>query len=252
MNPSSPENKNDSWRLEDLLTSSNDGTESAGSTRPSCEPASPVSESPAPVEESGQAIQLSFSDCETSATTSKGLLAISSDQLELAVAPTGKRCYGCRRLLPIEVFARMRYKAKPGVEFRNPRCNKCRSTREKGTPNVVARRKLYEEARAKPCTDCGREYPLVCMELDHVRGDKAFCIGASHMHVRTHVLIEEIAKCDPVCANCHKLRTAARIADGTVKKKSGRPPKFLAEVGSTLSETAPGPRSLWTKYRKLS
>jgi hypothetical protein len=89
------------------------------------------------------------------------------------------------------------------------------------------------------------------MDLDHARGDKKFTVSTSYMHVKDKVLAEEIAKCDAVCSNCHRLRTAARIKDGTAKRKGGRPFRFLADVHGDLSEVQPGPRSLWTKYRQL-
>ena len=61
---------------------------------------------------------------------------------------------------------------------------------------------------AHPCLDCG-ETDAVVLEFDHLR-DKRFSIGAK---LATHTwadILEEIAKCDVVCANCHRRRTAQR------------------------------------------
>lgn len=73
----------------------------------------------------------------------------------------------------------------------------------------VLRRSLVTAAKERPCTDCyGVFHPFV-MDLDHVRGSKSFnCSKVSHSIDR---VLEEIAKCDVVCANCHRIRTYNRM-----------------------------------------
>lgn len=81
------------------------------------------------------------------------------------------------------------------------RSNAARRARE-AQKNAAIRQ--YKEARA--CKDCGRKYPHYVMDFDHVRGEKLFEL--SKMGDQTFVKIAaEIAKCDVVCANCHRLRT---------------------------------------------
>ncbi len=60
-----------------------------------------------------------------------------------------------------------------------------------------------------PCADCGESDPVV-LEFDH-RRDKQFNIGAVLPYRRWSSVLEEIAKCDVVCANCHRRRTARRV-----------------------------------------
>jgi hypothetical protein len=60
-----------------------------------------------------------------------------------------------------------------------------------------------------PCLDCGKLYPPLCMDLDHVRGIKVRKL-ASLGTASKRVLEDEIAKCEAVCANCHQVRTALR------------------------------------------
>lgn len=67
---------------------------------------------------------------------------------------------------------------------------------------------LVEQKNAA-CKDCGGSFDSECMDFDHVRGRKLFNIGANRPHARSRVLIE-IAKCDLVCSNCHRLRTKRR------------------------------------------
>lgn len=79
--------------------------------------------------------------------------------------------------------------------------------------NVARRRRLYDtvivKEKDKPCADCGHSFPTCCMDFDHVRGKKSFDI-ASNVTSSTEKLIAEIAKCDVVCANCHRIRTHNR------------------------------------------
>ncbi len=59
-----------------------------------------------------------------------------------------------------------------------------------------------------PCADCGETDPVV-LEFDRLR-DKRFNIGTKLATHRWEDIVEEIAKCDVVCANCHRRRTARR------------------------------------------
>jgi hypothetical protein len=47
------------------------------------------------------------------------------------------------------------------------------------------------------------------MDFDHVRGEKLFVIG-EHVRRAHNDLLMEIAKCELVCANCHRVRTEQR------------------------------------------
>lgn len=63
-------------------------------------------------------------------------------------------------------------------------------------------------AKDVPCADCGNRYPAVCMDFDHRDPDTK--MGTiSRMRTATLArLTEEIDKCDIVCANCHRIRSA--------------------------------------------
>jgi hypothetical protein len=58
------------------------------------------------------------------------------------------------------------------------------------------------------CQDCQRRFHPEAMEFDH-REDKCFSISQAR-DVTQATLLEEIAKCDLVCACCHRVRTARR------------------------------------------
>lgn len=59
-----------------------------------------------------------------------------------------------------------------------------------------------------PCKDCEISYPHYMMEFDHVRGEKLGRV--SGMKSSKKKMLEELAKCEIVCANCHRRRTFER------------------------------------------
>jgi hypothetical protein len=68
-------------------------------------------------------------------------------------------------------------------------------------------RYLIEFFSTHACADCGESDPLV-LEFDHL-GDKRFNISAGLRDRAWQDVLDEIAKCEVVCANCHRKRTAA-------------------------------------------
>ncbi len=67
---------------------------------------------------------------------------------------------------------------------------------------------LIEYFVTHPCVDCGETDPVV-LEFDHLR-DKLFDIGQK-LAVRSWTsVLAEIEKCEVVCVNCHRRRTARR------------------------------------------
>lgn len=67
----------------------------------------------------------------------------------------------------------------------------------------------YKETRA--CVDCAQFYPYYVMDFDHVNGEKKSAVAdiIKSNSSRTAVFAE-IAKCELVCANCHRIRTHNR------------------------------------------
>jgi hypothetical protein len=66
-----------------------------------------------------------------------------------------------------------------------------------------------------PCMDCDVAFPWRVMEFDHrPEEQKVFGIAAKNALLASPETIaevaKEIAKCDLVCANCHRLRTLDR------------------------------------------
>ena len=68
--------------------------------------------------------------------------------------------------------------------------------------------------KRRPCTDCKVQYPPYVMHFDHLPGcEKKFNISQA-LHRSKAEIIEEIAKCELVCGNCHAVRTFERFMQG--------------------------------------
>jgi hypothetical protein len=69
---------------------------------------------------------------------------------------------------------------------------------------------LIEYLSDHPCLDCG-EADIVVLEFDHQR-DKLFNVSVlCREGYSLEKLKQEIAKCEVVCANCHRRRTAKQF-----------------------------------------
>lgn len=69
---------------------------------------------------------------------------------------------------------------------------------------------VYKESH--PCADCKQFYPSYVMDFDHLR-DKKFGVSQKFTRFSADEVWEEIAKCELVCANCHRIRTHVRLAE---------------------------------------
>ena len=133
-----------------------------------------------------------------------------------------RRCYRCGEIKQADEFA-WRCKA------RGQRDSFCRPFRSAyGKEHYLANRQRYIDQAAEvkrklrlerttfllgyfathPCIECGEPDPVV-FEFDHLR-DKSFDIGQELLHRNWQAILDEIAKCEGVCANCHRRRTARR------------------------------------------
>jgi hypothetical protein len=79
-------------------------------------------------------------------------------------------------------------------------------------------RQYVDNAKSRPCMDCGVQYPPCAMDFDHVRGTKLADLAKLRLaRGGCSKLVDEIAKCEVVCAVCHRLRTKLRREGGEVK-----------------------------------
>ena len=97
------------------------------------------------------------------------------------------------------------------------------SSRAKGTSRYLARKTAYREEQIKlladlrrvPCLDCGGTFPFFIMQFDHRDpSEKRYMVSMMVGRTGTERILAEVAKCDIVCANCHRERTYQRRCAG--------------------------------------
>ena len=74
----------------------------------------------------------------------------------------------------------------------------------------IAGREFLLALRDQPCVDCGGRFPPFVMQFDHRDpSTKKFLVCQTWLSSKARIL-EEAAKCDIVCPNCHRDRTFRR------------------------------------------
>jgi hypothetical protein len=133
-----------------------------------------------------------------------------------------KKCSRCKESKPISEFGPNRRRG-DGLQTD---CKLCKKDLNKQyyAETRASRKELRRRARKErydyiakiksvPCADCKIQYIPYVMDFDHVQGDKVGNISQMcNDAVKWEKLLEEIAKCDIVCANCHRIRTFTRNA----------------------------------------
>lgn len=61
------------------------------------------------------------------------------------------------------------------------------------------------------CADCGYREHAVALDFDHRPGELKLASVAHMKQGSWERISREIAKCDVVCANCHRVRTLTRL-----------------------------------------
>jgi|SRR5882757_2702477 len=90
-------------------------------------------------------------------------------------------------------------------------CRTCRRSTKRTQRKLRTRGNQVEIVRLKsvPCADCGGRFHPACMDFDHLPGHQKVA-SVSRLWNTKKKLLEEIQKCEVVCANCHRLRTWRR------------------------------------------
>ena len=69
---------------------------------------------------------------------------------------------------------------------------------------------LREYKESLPCVDCKTYFPYYVMDFDHL-SDKLIEINKLINSCSMTKIRAEIAKCELVCSNCHRIRTYNRL-----------------------------------------
>ena len=75
--------------------------------------------------------------------------------------------------------------------------------------------RMVDKLKQRPCLDCGDRFPSCSMDFDHRDpGTKRYTISRMIGRAGEARIMAEVAKCDIVCANCHRERTYRRRTAG--------------------------------------
>jgi hypothetical protein len=177
----------------------------------------------------------------------------------------GKLCRDCRKWLPLEDFA---YKH-IALGTRQGRCRTCQSVRSRRHYQLHSadylsrakqsnirtraqnRKRLHEFLAEQSCLDCGtRDFAV--LEFDH-RDPTSKVSNISEL-VRKVVtwarVLDEIQKCDVVCANCHRRRTARQFGWYKLAGAQTLPLPSLPKRGTTDYERIKSVRSCLARRQR--
>jgi hypothetical protein len=132
------------------------------------------------------------------------------------------QCTICFKEQDLENFG-FRNKSK---QLRHSKCKQCQRAytkkhyqENKDTYKSLAKtnRKQYltngrlfiDKLKAVPCFDCNKIYPPWVMQFDHLY-DKEYQLSKMCSYSK-EMILQEAAKCQVVCANCHAIRTHNRL-----------------------------------------
>ena len=131
---------------------------------------------------------------------------------------TEKRCSCCNEVKAASEFHRRR----DGLQWW---CKTCKSkaagehyqaNRKRRYAHNKRRQKEFRDwytslKKDKPCADCGQVFHPAAMHWDHLPGfEKTGPLGSLVRRGSRELMLEEVAKCELVCANCHAVRTVTR------------------------------------------
>ena len=124
----------------------------------------------------------------------------SREALAAEVAKCDVVCANCHRL-------RSRARHRRWLATRTP----------SSAPGIAERRRhwrrnaeILDQLRSVPCADCGDRYAQCSMDFDHRDPTQKLRSVTRLINGSLDVLLAEVAKCDIVCANCHRVRTFNR------------------------------------------
>lgn len=132
-----------------------------------------------------------------------------------------KTCTKCGLLQPLTNFA-IKHTEKDGHSWHCKPCHNqyakewYKKNKKLQIAKVKKRKQLIHDEisnykSSNPCSDCKQFFPSVCMDFDHINDDKIACISQLSLNGNKKAAWGEIAKCELVCANCHRIRTSNRL-----------------------------------------
>lgn len=132
-----------------------------------------------------------------------------------------KRCYTCKADKEDKDYilykrglggscrsCQLKYKREWYIKNRDEHVRKVRTNQIKRRKELSELLNAYKVERG--CTDCGYRLHAEALDFDHLDSKKFGISAARHSLKPMAEIKKEIEKCEVVCANCHRVRTANR------------------------------------------
>lgn len=110
-------------------------------------------------------------------------------------------------------FCRMCRREYQNKYYRRTSALKKVKSKQRAARRVAEARELVCGLKSEPCKDCNKSFHWFAMEFDHNDSNRKVA-NISYMVLRGYaksVILEEIEKCDLLCAICHRMRTGRRL-----------------------------------------
>lgn len=113
-----------------------------------------------------------------------------------------RKCYSIKR----KAYSKMHYQ-KYGDDYRR------RAMERKIIVRSQLRVKILDYLKDKKCITCGVD-DIRVLDFDHINAsEKSFSIARAISDLKSwDSILEEIKKCQILCANCHRIRTAEQFS----------------------------------------
>lgn len=123
-----------------------------------------------------------------------------------------QKCRYCELDKPSECYKPAKYK--PAVVcldcLANPEIKKAQQRKHKDKNRLKQRLLIYNFLLEHPCVQCGETDPIV-LDFDHLDPkEKSFNVSKAINHSGKGI-IKEMEKCQVLCANCHRRKTAKQF-----------------------------------------
>lgn len=141
---------------------------------------------------------------------------------------TERRCGTCGETRPIEMFY-VEYEKRRAVRRGSRQYVMCRiCIREKNQRRLAKRYEILDQIKTDAgCADCGirdTEHPEI-YDFDHLPGvEKVASVATFLTRGTVEDMLAEVAKCEVVCSNCHRIRTRRLRVAGSFGKDRGAEP----------------------------
>lgn len=127
-----------------------------------------------------------------------------------------KTCSKCNELKPLSDFGKRR----KGTQAYCKDCNKEYKRRHYQSNASLYKKKSrdykidlnnqIQKLKEVPCADCGKQYHFCAMDFDHLENKEFGISQATTLGKSLPKIMNEIAKCEVVCAVCHRIRSFKR------------------------------------------